>query len=356
MSKRGNKYELPRDIERYLGALSKLYAQEGKRQLQEVVVNAQTRVVEEWSVDNWNGGTYGHALYLVLPEALFLSVAKTRNSIQKQIAEDLNNVHNVQNEFIQEVFLEMEAAENTDWRKDSGMLLASKRVVAPTATKRIWGDEGFRVFLSHKVGVKKQTAELKEALELYGISSFVAHADIRPTKAWQDEIENALSTMDAFVALMTEDFHESDWTDQEVGFAFARGVPMIAVKLGRDPYGFIGKFQALSCSWKDAPKEIVRVLIKHDRMLTAFTKAVQSCEQFDTGNRLAAIFPDIEELTGEQADALISAYNNNVQVGGSYGFNGGKPRLYGDGLFAHLKRLNGRKYKVTSAGNIKVMS
>ncbi len=252
LNNRSKKHELPRDIERYLGALSKIYAQEGERQLQEIIVNAQTRVVEEWSVDNWNGGTYGHALYLVLPEALFLSVAKTRNSIQKQIAEDLNNIHNVQNEFVQEVFLEMETAENTDWRKDSGLLLALKRVVAPTTTKRIWGVEGFRIFLSHKVGVKKQTAELKEALELYGVSSFVAHADIRPTKAWQDEIENALSTMDAFIALVTEDFHESDWTDQEVGFAFARGVPLIAVKLGRDPYGFIGKFQALSCSWKKA--------------------------------------------------------------------------------------------------------
>ena len=38
--------------------------------------------------------------------------------------------------------------------------------------------------------------------------------------------------MDAFVALMTEGFHASDSHDEEVGFALARGVPVIAVQLG----------------------------------------------------------------------------------------------------------------------------
>ena len=86
---------------------------------------------------------------------------------------------------------------------------------------------------------------LKDELAIFGVSCFVAHKDIQPTKAWQDEIERALANMDGFVALMTVDFHDSDWADQEVGFALARGVPIIAVRLGRNPYGFIGKFQGL---------------------------------------------------------------------------------------------------------------
>jgi hypothetical protein len=35
----------------------------------------------------------------------------------------------------------------------------------------------------------------------------------------QNEIETALESMDAFVALLTENFHESLWTDQEVGYS-----------------------------------------------------------------------------------------------------------------------------------------
>ena len=103
-----SQFALARDIDRYLAAVSKMYAHEGDRQLQEIVVNAQPRVHEAWSSDNWNGGTFGHALYLVVPEALFLSLAKQKKKVEKRIREDLNSVHNVPNEFIQEVFLEME--------------------------------------------------------------------------------------------------------------------------------------------------------------------------------------------------------------------------------------------------------
>ena len=156
---RGNasNFELPKSIERYLVALSKLYAQEGRRQLQELIVNSQTRVHEEWSSDNWNGGTYGHALYFVLPEALYLSVVKQKDTIQEQIKDDINKIHNLQNEFIAQVFLEMEVIEDHDWRKESGLLQSGKRYVLPESEQRIWGKEGFRLFLSHKSDVKKET-------------------------------------------------------------------------------------------------------------------------------------------------------------------------------------------------------
>ncbi len=246
MSKRQD-YEIPKNIDHYLAIVSKLYAQEGEQRKQEIIVNAHVRVHEEWSYDNWNGGTYGHALYLTITEALYLGIVRDRNDLQTAIRDDINKAHNIKNEFIEEVFIEMAVAEDKDWRKESGLLMHGKRVITPEAEKRIWSDSGFRVFLSHKTEAKLETAELKQALKLYGISCFVAHEDIHPTHEWQYEIENALSSMDALVALMTEEFHDSNWTDQEVGFAFGRGVPIIAVRLGKDPYGFIGKFQALTC-------------------------------------------------------------------------------------------------------------
>src|SRR6266545_6066970 len=100
----------------------------------------------------------------------------------------------------------MDFSEDGDWRKESGLLLTGQRAVPPDSTKRIWGDTGFRLFLSHKAEVKKETADLKDRLRLYGVSCFVAHDDIRPTQTWQDEIENALASMDGFVALMTAGF------------------------------------------------------------------------------------------------------------------------------------------------------
>jgi hypothetical protein len=58
------KFELSKHIERYVAALSKLYAQDGERLLQEILVNAQVQVEEQRTYDNWNGGTYGHGLFL----------------------------------------------------------------------------------------------------------------------------------------------------------------------------------------------------------------------------------------------------------------------------------------------------
>jgi hypothetical protein len=62
---------------------------------------------------------------------------------------------------------------------------------------------------------------------------------------WQAEIERALYAMDAFIAIHTVGFSASNWTQQEIGFALARGVKIIALKMGEDPTGFISKRQAL---------------------------------------------------------------------------------------------------------------
>lgn len=358
MSSDTPRFELPRKIEHYLAVLSKLYAQEGQKQKQEIIVNSKVRINEEWTYDNWNGGTYGHALYLDAPEVLYLSVARHRDKLQEEIRTELNKVHNVQDEFIAAVFLEVDEveAEDRDWRKESGLLLSGERVVLPEAEERIWGEGGFRLFLSHKAEVKKKAADLKVRLEPFGVSCFVAHEDIHPTKEWQTEIESALFSMDAFLVLMTDGFHDSDWTDQEVGVAFGRGVPIISLKLGKDPYGFIGKFQALSCSWDAVPKEIVKLFIKLDRMRNAYVNAVLNCSSFDNGNILAEILPFIDRLSEEQAGGLVAAYNDNDQVRGSFGFNGGRPVSYGDGLASHLIRLTGKKYGLSSSGKLRVKS
>lgn len=345
-------YLLPRHIDRYLAALSKLYGQEGLRESQEIIVNAQVRVQEEWSSDNWNGGTFGHALYLVLPESLYLRVVRRKDDLQSQIKVDLNKIHNVQNEFIEEVFLEMEDAEEHDWRRDSGLLQAPRRLVTSEGARRIWGDAGYRLFLSHKAEIKVQAGDLKTRLIAFGVSCFVAHEDIHPTREWQEEIENALDSMDAFVALMTEDFHDSLWTDQEVGYALARSVPIIAVRLGKDPYGFIGKFQAISSGWQNAPADIAKVLIKKDRMLSAYIQALRKCPSWESSNTLALALPGIEKLTSQQVDELVDVYNSTYELRGGWGFNGSRPGPYGPGLVHYLNLHSDKKFEFGTTGLI----
>jgi hypothetical protein len=336
-------FQIPKNLERYLAALSKIYGNEGKRTKQEILVNARIGIHERWTYDNWDGGFYGHALYLYLPEHLFLAVNRQKEEIQKQIETDFNKIHHVQDEHIAQVFLEMEIPEDHDWRKESGLLRDGTRVVTDDAQKRIWGPDGFRLFLSHKAEMKRETALLKGKLQVFGVSCFVAHEDILATQAWQDEIENALASMDGFAALLTKGFHDSDWTDQEVGYALARRVPMIAVRLGKDPYGFIGKFQALTASWDECPEQLVRLLLKHDRMVNAYVQAARRCTSFGDANTHAKLFPALGHLSTQQIDDLVAAYNESGELKGSFGFNGTNTMYYGSGLVFHLNRLGGQR-------------
>jgi hypothetical protein len=132
------------------------------------------------------------------------------------------------------------------------------------------------------------------------------------------------------------------------------GVPIIAANLGMNPYGFIGKFQALSCTWQTAPRKIAKLLMPQERMLNAYIQAIVNCPGWTTGCTIAELLPAIDTLTDSQADTLVAAYNDNGEVNGSYGFNGSKPHKYGDGLLVHLKRTNERKFKETPSGKIKV--
>jgi hypothetical protein len=333
-----HRFELSRHIERYIASLSKLYAQDGQRLLQQILVNAHVQIEEQRTYDNWNGGTYGHGLLLSIPETLFLKCAKEKGTLQSRIATDLNGLHNVQNEHISDVFLEMQLSEATDWRAQSGLLIGATKQAPEASIKRIWVENSYRVFLSHKAEVKKETSQVKDRLARFGFSCFVAHEDIHPTMQWQDEIENALATMDAFVALMTDNFHESDWTDQEVGYAFARGIPIVAVRLGRDPYGFIGKFQGLASRWETAATDVAKIIIKQDRALSYYIHALKDCPSFDTGNMLSMVLSSINSVPREQADLMVDAYNASFELRGSFGFNGNKPTIYGPGLLHHLRR------------------
>ena len=134
-------------------------------------------------------------------------------------------------------------------------------VLSEEDMNRVWGG-GYKrkqlVFLSHRASCRRQVAQVREQLEAQGLRCFVAHEDVTPSTIWQNEILNALNTMDVFIGFVTEDFHGGGWPDQEVGYAYQRGVPRVFVKLeGADPVGMVAREQALATSWERAGKEII---------------------------------------------------------------------------------------------------
>jgi hypothetical protein len=122
--------------------------------------------------------------------------------------------------------------------------------------------------------------------------------------------------------------------------------------MGRDPYGFIGRFQALTCAWSDASLEIAKLLINRPRMLDAYIAALPSCGSFEQGNTQARLFPYIDSLSDEQARKLIAVFNSNHELKYSFGFNGRNADTQGGGLPDLLKRTTGKRVVFTASDEL----
>lgn len=157
-----------------------------------------------------------------------------------------------------------------------------------------WESFHLRLFISHLTSFKNTTGQLQAALRKYGISAFVAHVDIEPTREWLDEIEAGLHSMDALLAILMPGFKESNWTDQEIGVAVGRGVLIIPVMKGLTPYGFISRYQGLNSQGKTVAVvagEVFQILAKspktRTKMLSCLTEVtIQSKSEAEAIEKL----------------------------------------------------------------------
>lgn len=154
----------------------------------------------------------------------------------------------------------------------------------------------------------------------------MAHNDIEPTLEWQAQIETALTTCDALVALLHKDFHASNWTDQEIGFAMGRGVPAFAVRVGQDPYGFIGRFQAFNEKGKKATilaGELFDALRRNkqtqQKMSEILIRLFEESGSFAEAKARMGHAEAMEHWEPSFSTRIRSAAESNSQVAGSWG-------------------------------------
>jgi hypothetical protein len=169
--------------------------------------------------------------------------------------------------------------------------------------------------------IKPSAARLKAALKSFGVDAFVAHEDIEPTQEWALEIELALRSMHALCAVVTPDFHTSLWCDQEVGFALGRPVPVLTVRSGADPYGLMGKAQAIpGADNADAMAErVFSVLMKLESCKTllmgGLVTALESADTYATARQVAKRIAGVQQcLSHDQILRMLQAAKSNSQV------------------------------------------
>jgi hypothetical protein len=173
-----------------------------------------------------------------------------------------------------------------------------------------WEAGVFRLFVSHTSANRERGAGLRSVLAAWGVDAFVAHDAIEPTREWQNVIEAALLTCDALCAIVTPDFVESRWCDQEVGFAMARRIVVVPIKADADPHGFIGKYQAVAttgASMRIVAERLFEALARSPSTANRMAPAiVRRYEKSDTLENTVASFPLMATISkSEWTPAMI---------------------------------------------------
>ena len=319
-------FYLPKKLPAYRLRLQAHYSNEDNKLLRDLIGNSYAYVVEETTYDNWNGGADGHDVLLFLQmEELSKVDINNIDNVTQQICEDLNKVsRGIENEFFANVRLEL--FDENDEKCQRAKPIRS-RPDPDADTLSIWKQGTVRLFISHRDKHKAKANELAEALEPYGISSFVAHDSIEPMTTWKNEIIKGLETMEIMLAFVTDDFHKSIWTDQEIGFALGRDIPIVSLKLqGQDPSGFISEKQALKCSYDNVVEIIPKLyellagkLVDRERLQTSLIRAfIDSPSFIETEERFDRMNEVVFELSDAEIADIVEGFRENYQIRQAY--------------------------------------
>jgi hypothetical protein len=340
---------LPIKLPQYLVRLHMTYEKRGETDLRDVIASSRYYVREDATYDNWNGGISGHDVVFFLP---LHELAKIDVERQSDIAGGIKDLlqkmgEGIENEFFNHISFELIDENDADCQK--AVPFSQTPPVNPD-TLSFWKPGLARVFISHRDERKVAARELSDALEDYGMSCFVAHDTIQPMSEWRAEIMKGLHTMEVMLIFLTDDFKESMWCHQEVGFALGKGVPIISLKLGHeDPPGFISHVQAQRGKIDDPFKAagdlfplIGKALSQQERLQDVLINAFAASPSW-TGarDRFDRMAQQVNKLTDAQIETIIAAYRSNNQLNGSIYLDNRHRRL-----LKFLKRTTDRDFMI----------
>jgi len=123
--------------------------------------------------------------------------------------------------------------------------------------------EKVEVFLSYSHTDRILAGKLAKLLEEMGIGVFLAHEDVSVSDEWRKEIFRHLKSCTLLVALLTPNFQESVWTNQESGFVYGRGAMIIPLIVGGTDikvFGFLESLQGIHLKEDDLPDCVQKIL------------------------------------------------------------------------------------------------
>src|SRR3989344_1788114 len=188
-------------------------------------------------------------------------------------------------------------------------------------------ERNVRVFISYSSLDAGLAGGIKRGLERLGMDVFIAHDDIIPSLEWIKTILENLDSTDIFMPIITQNFKESEWTDQESGIAFAKEKIIVPISVdNQHPYGFLNRFQ--SAKIKDEKlylvpcDNIVEALIKArpsfaETIINALIRAFKESSSFDNAGWISRLLTLYENLNKERDETIFVSTLENSQIIGS---------------------------------------
>ena len=178
------------------------------------------------------------------------------------------------------------------------------------------------VFVSHSHEDVKMAKNLSNALGGLDVVPFLAHNDIVGGELWKEAIRDRLVECDVLVALLTDNFRKSRFTEQEVGAAWVLEKPVLPLYTGNEmPSGFIADRQYIKYD-NDNPEraagEILKfVLIEMHGKGRAMDRMVDMLAKSESERGCKALVPVLiyeKERTPKQTKRIKNAIDSNPHV------------------------------------------
>jgi hypothetical protein len=178
-----------------------------------------------------------------------------------------------------------------------------------------------KIFLSYSHLDKNLAGKIKKCLRQYGVKVFLAHDDIEPSEEWADRILEELNNCDIFMPILTKQFNESKWTDQETGCALILKKLIIPLKVDVDPHGFISRYQARTLKKNDVASSltgVMRVISGKPRVGALLRDAAimkfASSESFEDAKNNTERLLSLKGFSLSQVEAIMNHTIRNDQI------------------------------------------
>jgi len=182
------------------------------------------------------------------------------------------------------------------------------------------------VFLSHAHEDRHIARKLADELKRYAFDAFVAHDDIKLGDEWESAILEKIKKCDLFIAILSKNFRQAQYTDHEVGIAY--GLSKIILPLSVDdtmPYGFMTKFQAKKMSTEIDRKEVSKIFDEFMPKTTETTRvedhliySLINADSFGEANYYTRILSQNTEFSDAQINLIAKGFINNDQIREAY--------------------------------------